>query len=272
MLPSGFQALNVGNGALCITCHNSRNGKKSDAVTLTSFSAPHTASQGDVLMGENAFFVQTPVRSPHAAIKNTCAACHMEASPPPAEFSYQGAGTNHSFKASPAICSQCHSAQLDAKAFQVGEEVKIARLATAMNTYLLSKVGTSFVIQDYTPHQFSGKEYDVRSNTITILKDNIASMEPTEPHGQQGFLFKFKTPVTFTYAPAGETPHTMTVTTAEVQLGNITTDGTKTVVAFTDVLVKAGWNYFLLHGDGSGGIHNPAFAEEVIDATLNALK
>jgi hypothetical protein len=32
-------------------------------------------------------------------------------------------------------------------------------------------------------------------------------------------------------------------------------------------VVKALWNYFLLHGDASGGMHNPEFVFEVIEAT-----
>ena len=37
-------------------------------------------------------------------------------------------------------------------------------------------------------------------------------------------------------------------------------------------IAKAGWNYFLLHGDGSGGIHNPTFTLNVLNASINALK
>ena len=272
MLPSGYKAENVGNGAMCITCHNTRNGAKSDAVLPTAYQAPHTAAQGDVLMGQNAYFVNTPMRSPHAAIKNTCTACHMEETPPPAQYSNQGAGTNHSFAATLTICSSCHTKALDGNAFILGEEEQIAKLGKAMSDTLLKRAGVQFFVQDYTPHAFAGKDYDVRSNAIQIQTSNIASVEPTEPHGQQGFLFTLKTPITVTYAPTGETPHTASVTILEVQLGNITTDGTKAVVAPSDPLVRVGWNYWLLHGDGSGGIHNPAFASEIISSSMNALK
>ena len=107
---------------------------------------------------------------------------------------------------------------------------------------------------------------------MEISKDNIAAVEPTEPHGQQGFIIKFKSPVTFTYKPAGEDPHTVSLTEAEVQLGGITIDGTKALIPTTDALVKVGWNYFLIHGDGSEGIHNPAFVNAVLDASIAALK
>jgi hypothetical protein len=105
-----------------IICHNSRNGgsgtdsflhQDGDPVfgSLTSYSGPHEANQGDVLMGYNAYFVGSGnYRSPHALITDTCANCHMEQTPPPVLLSYNLAGTNHAFKPSLAICSNCHTA------------------------------------------------------------------------------------------------------------------------------------------------------------------
>jgi len=272
LLPAGFQAKEVGKGALCITCHNTRNTLHNIDAPPTSYSAPHVAAQADVLMGENAYFVAVPQRSPHSYVKDTCVTCHMEASPPPAEFSYQQSGTNHSFAASTAICASCHSATFNATALEIGTEDKMHKLAQQMSTYLLSKMPATVTIKDYTPHDYVGKSYDVLSAALVISKDNIAALEPTEPHGQQGFIIKFKSTLTFTYTPAGETPHTMSLSEAEVRLGDITTDGTKALIPTTDALVKAGWNYFLIHGDGSEGIHNPAFVNAVIDASIAALK
>ena len=37
-------------------------------------------------------------------------------------------------------------------------------------------------------------------------------------------------------------------------------------------LVKAGWNYYLLEGDSSFGIHNPDFTNKVVEASIAALK
>ncbi|MFH1140631.1 MAG: carboxypeptidase-like regulatory domain-containing protein [Chloroflexota bacterium] len=271
MLPAGFKATAVGDGALCITCHNTRNLAHNNFNAPTAYSAPHQAAQGDVLMGENAYFVSESQRSAHSYIKDTCAYCHMVASPPPAESSYLG-GTNHGFEASTAICSQCHSATLDATALQAGIEAKLLKLGEKMGAYLLSKMSAQVHIKDYTPHTYQSKSYDVKSNDMTVDKANIVAVESVEPHGQQGFILKFKTPVTFTYAPTGEAVHTVSLAEAEVQLGDFTTDGTAKLVAFTDPLVKAGWNYFLIHGDASEGIHNPAFVNAVLDASIAALK
>ncbi|MBI2850470.1 MAG: carboxypeptidase regulatory-like domain-containing protein [Chloroflexi bacterium] len=272
LLPAGFQAKEVGKGALCITCHNTRNAVHNIDAPPTSYSAPHVAAQADVLMGENAYFVSVPQRSPHANIKDTCVTCHMEETPPPAEFSYQQSGTNHGFAASTTICSSCHSANFNAKALQVGTEDKLHKLGEAMSAYLLDKMPATVTVKDYTPHEVKGVSYDLASDAAQVSKDNIAALEPTEPHGQQGFIIKFKSPVTFTYKPAGESPHTVILSEAEVRLGDITTDGTSTVIALTDNLVKVGWNYFLIHGDGSEGVHNPAFINAVIDTSIAALR
>lgn len=271
LLPAGFQAKNVGKGALCITCHNTRNALHNDANPPTSYSAPHAAAQGDVLLGENAYFISIGQRSPHSYLKDTCVTCHMVETPPPAELSYKLSGTNHSFAASIGVCSSCHSATLDGKAFKASGEEKLHELGEKMSEYLLKKMPAQITIKDYTPHQYGGKSYDLKSDAATVSKDNIAAVEPTEPHGQQGFILKFKTPVTVTYRPAGEAPHSVSLTEAEVQLGDITTDGKTSLIPVSDVLVKVGWNYFLIHGDASGGIHNPAFTNEVLEASITAL-
>lgn len=130
LLPSGFQANGVGRGALCITCHNSRNGGVGTTATvhedadpnfgaLTAYSAPHEACQGDVLMGRNAYFFsssvtgedlalpgftpvpQTGKRSAHSFLPDTCVTCHLQKTPTDPTLGYppgvEGAGTNHTF-------------------------------------------------------------------------------------------------------------------------------------------------------------------------------
>lgn len=144
LLPGGFRAIGVGKGALCITCHNSRNGEGGGAPagtvnlhedgnaffgTLTSYSAPHEACQGDVLMGRNAYFVQG-VRSAHSNIPNTCTACHMESVAPPPELGYPTA-TNHTFEANLTICSKCHGS-FDGAGLQSAVAAELAALKASI--------------------------------------------------------------------------------------------------------------------------------------------
>ncbi|MEJ2254730.1 MAG: hypothetical protein P8Y75_10265, partial [Nitrospirota bacterium] len=99
----GFMATGVGRGATCMMCHNNRRGGYNTSMEGMAFGGniemndetPHHGPQGDVLMGENAFFVTVGARSPHSFITDTCTNCHMELTQPPAEFSYEGSGTNH---------------------------------------------------------------------------------------------------------------------------------------------------------------------------------
>lgn len=37
-------------------------------------------------------------------------------------------------------------------------------------------------------------------------------------------------------------------------------------------IAKAGWNFFLMGGDGSEGIQNPSFTFDVLEASIDALK
>lgn len=132
LLPAGFQANGVGKGALCITCHNSRNGGVAAQNTATlhedgdpnfgalaSYDAPHEACQGDVIMGRNAYFFSSPVagedltlpgfprtpqvgqRSRHSFLADVCVTCHVQRTPTDPTLGYPpgvaGAGTNHTF-------------------------------------------------------------------------------------------------------------------------------------------------------------------------------
>ncbi|MBI5511124.1 MAG: carboxypeptidase regulatory-like domain-containing protein [Deltaproteobacteria bacterium] len=144
MLPSGFAAVNVGRGALCITCHNSRFGALvGDAIGLNPSSyenTPHAACQGDAFMGYNAYFVDTGMRSAHANIGDTCVNCHMERTKPPAEFSYNGAGTNHAFAASLDICADCHGPGFDGEGLAAQFALGLEDLGTLYASIVKSRI------------------------------------------------------------------------------------------------------------------------------------
>lgn len=272
LLPSGYAAEGVGKGALCITCHNTRNGlHNSDpsgnylpSKSSSPYRAPHTAAQGDVLMSQNAYFVPVGARSGHSFIADTCVTCHMVLSPPPSDLSLPGNGTNHQFNASLSICTDCHG-EFDGGTLQATVETTLENLAAAMQNYLMQKItaaGTITIIDQTS---------DV-SDPIAVPSSNIASVgAPTEVHGQQGFIVLFNTPVTFNY-PNATPPHTSTLTQATVRLADFRgSDGQTALIATTDPLIQAGWNYYLIHSDGSKGVHNPSFVIDALNAAINAL-
>ena len=267
VLPSGFKATDVGKGAICITCHNTRNGVHDDSFPVTSYQAPHSAGQGDVLMGENAYFVPTE-RSVHSYLQDTCVTCHLVESPPPPDYSLPGNSTNHGFTASIEICSDCHAKTMDGKALQAGVQGRLSDLSAQMGAYLLKKLPNQITIKGVTPGDTTG-------DATVIDKSNISSidMPAGSIHGQQGYTLHFKAAVNMSYTPAAAgAKQTASLSEVEVQLGNITSDGTKAVIDPTDPLVKVGWNYLLVIQEGSFGVHNPTFVSDVIGASAAAIK
>ncbi|MFI5395593.1 MAG: hypothetical protein ACHQ9S_08670 [Candidatus Binatia bacterium] len=266
VLPSGYEADGVGKGALCITCHNTRNGlHNSNGYTpdknSSPYRAPHTPSQGDVLMGENAYFVSVGQRSKHSFLADTCVTCHVVLSPPPPQFSLPGNGTNHTFKASLSICTDCHG-DFDGGTLQDSVVAELGNLATAMESYLMAKInaaGATITVIDSTTDT---------SDKTAVQTTNIASVgPPAEVHGQQGFTVTFKTPVTFNYS-AATPPYQKAQTTITVRLADfLGSDGTTALIPTTDTLIKAGWNYDLINGDKSKGVHNPSFVFEVLNSS-----
>jgi hypothetical protein len=45
----------------------------------------------------------------------------------------------------------------------------------------------------------------------------------------------------------------------------------KPIIPATDILVKVGWNFFLVTGDSSDGIHNPAWVNDLLNNSIEAL-
>ena len=269
LLPGGFMANGVGRGAVCITCHNSRNGERTSgggnptlhedgdtnfgtntAYTTVSvgsyagehvaYAAPHEAAQGDVLMGRNAYFV-TGLRSRHSFIADTCTTCHMELTPPPAELSYNLAGTNHSFKASKTICTQCHGTY-DGGTIQDAFDTKLAELATEI------------------------------TKAVYKVKNGKTATPPAAFVLSFGRQFRYSTNGGATYANVGSSYSSTTGARTTGYLTDVTAGGTVAVDGYNAVIAKANWNYSLVSADSSKGIHNPSFTFGGLDQTISQLK
>jgi len=259
LLPSGFMATGVGRGAVCIVCHNSRNGERNDTAMPTADDrAPHTAAQGDVLMGKNSYFVSGE-RSPHSLIADTCTTCHMELTPPPAALSYNLSGTNHTFAASLNICTECHGTFDGGSLTDVVGELE-EELKTAIETAVMSEMNDILTTTDIV--LFAGETDEATIATGSTVSD----VDFAESHGRLAISF------TVTDAADVATEYTHVRLGSDTQIGA----GPDSFITSANgqVIAKAGWNFFLIEGDGSKGIHNPGFAMEVLEttiATLNAL-
>ncbi len=237
-----------------MTCHNSRNSERNDAaMPVTDDRVPHTASQTDVLMGENAYFVKVGQRSPHSLIEDTCTKCHMVLSPPPAEFSRQGAGTNHGFEASSEICSSCHGAftggTLDDAVHGGLEELKAAIEAAIIKEIVAqTSAGSAVTLKGMGPDE---------SDVNITDGSSVTAVEFNETHGRLAMNITVDGVVY---------EHVRLARDTEVASGTLIDSDAGQLIA------KAGWNYFLIEGDGSEGVHNPSFTLEVISASTDALK
>jgi len=241
VLPAGFRAVGVGAGAQCMTCHNSRNGAVAwNLPDPRRYSAPHTASQADVIMGKNAFFVPPAEAtiSPHATfIGDSCVTCHVRFNK-----------TSHSFKASEDVCSRCHGADVTAERVQGGVETQLHEVESAIVAKILARKATIARIRDWNP------KTDAYTNNVAVNGAQITEMHLTEIHGQIGVRF----------TAAGREYYS--------QIGSVMDASGRPVIATADPIIRAAWNFFLIEGDDSFGIHNPRFARTVLLTTLDALK
>jgi hypothetical protein len=89
-LPEGTTVTDVGKGALCMTCHHSRNGSATNNVAKYKLNqptwaggvsfGPHDSTAGDMVEGVNAitYGKDIPSGSHSAVIPDVCVGCHMQ--------------------------------------------------------------------------------------------------------------------------------------------------------------------------------------------------
>ncbi len=256
-LLGGFTAYGMGKGAMCIVCHNTRRGEANDVITSTPDRAPHGGAQGDVLMGENAFFVTSGVRGPHSLITNTCTTCHIKLTPPPADLSYQLGGTNHTFEANTSICSDCHGL-FDANSLMALTQSRLAALQVEIQTAIEKEI--RFHTDNGRSVRITG-DVGGTATTIDITGTSVInSIELLDSHGRSA----------------------MNIDVDGVVYGGVQLNGGTQIIAggspdgrllsnsysnAEDILAKSCWNFFVMHNDSSSGIHNPGWVTEIIAAT-----
>lgn len=257
-LIAGFQVFGAGRGAICMTCHNSRRGLRNDEVfaaeylgTSESVRAPHGSAQTDVLMGENAYLVNTGIRGSHSLVADTCVMCHMESTPPPDILSYNQSGTNHTFFAAPDICGECHGEVFNANALQSIVEAVLGDLKQRVENRILA------VLEEQIA---AGNTLDLNGVELTTT-DSIAGLDFGESRGQQA--------VTLIFDDDSEVGP-VRLSTIDIVRPEPMAPVPFYIVAGEDLL-KAGWNYNLVNNDGSRGVHNPSFVLEVLDASRDAV-
>lgn len=260
MLPAGFQAIGVGRGAICMTCHNSRNGAHNDVDTPeVDDRAPHYSTQADVLMGENAYFVPVGQRSQHAFIADTCTTCHNVLTPPPEDLSYQGSGTNHTFEADKAICTECHGA-FDGGTMYAVVETGLEELKAAIEQALIAEISAQTSAGNTVTLIGMGED---EADVDITAGSMVSAVELAHSHGRIAMNITIGSKA-IEHARIGS--DTMIKDADGNEVGTLVDSPAGQLIA------KASWNYLLLHDDGSLGAHNPSFVMDVVGASMDALK
>ncbi|MHC4991013.1 MAG: carboxypeptidase-like regulatory domain-containing protein, partial [Planctomycetota bacterium] len=256
-LIAGFTVYGAGRGAICMTCHNSRRGLRNDStfeefyLTAEAARAPHGSAQTDLLMGQNAYLVTTGVPGAHSFLTDSCVQCHMEQTLPPDDLSYNNGGTNHTFYASNTICTNCHTG-LDGPTVQAGVESTLHVLQDAVEDGLLA------LIDEQTS---MGNIIDLDGEMQITSAAEISEIVFGEYRGRQSMT------ITFTdMSTVG--PYRMSdVAVLDPMMAFI-----GDFYDFADPsLIKAGWNWGLVHNDGSLGAHNPTYAYTVLSNSISAI-
>jgi cytochrome c553 len=247
MLPSGFAVTAVGDGALCMTCHNTRNGRVQwDAADPKRYTGPHEAAQADMIVAKNFFFINdTGDRtSPHAKFTNgSCTTCHMSLNE--SEFS-------HSVKPPEQACQSCHGKDMNKEFVGRPTRYLLGQVKAALQKKLLESLTNLKVLKSHD--DASDKDTDLMLNGRTIVSlEDIYTI-----HGQLAFKVKLsdESLVSCQISEFRDAP---------------APDG-KQIIATANVVVRAAWNYMMVVYDKSGGVHNPSFSREALLATIVALK
>jgi len=255
-LIAGFTATDVGRGAICMTCHNTRRGLRNDDnfddvyMTSEAARAPHGGAQADVIMGQNAYLVEVGIRGKHSNLEDTCVDCHMEATPPPPDLSYNLGGTNHTFFARNDICGECHG-------FESGEEFQAGFDAEMDDLQALIEEGLYNLMSDQID---AGGSIDLDGDaTITDIAD-VSAIEFGEARGRQAMTVVFGNGEAFG-------PTRMT----DIEVLPATGSAFPLYDAADPILIKSGWNWNLFHNDGSHGVHNPSFAKGTVETSATEI-
>ena len=307
-LMNGLAVSAVGAGATCMVCHNSRptysevddfSVAKNGLTAASSIVTPHNGTQTDVLYGANAYFMPKATPSPHLAVADTCAGCHLI---PTAAQKAAGVTTNHSFITDLTICSTCHSAAFEGATLQAQTAAQLAQLDQA----IFGAIGTLFggagtynttvrdaATLDYlcVPGADAGTPsvYFPLSTTPATYAPFAQTAGPpvhTSPWRNLGSVL-----VTFEINPFASIPGLaecgstsgpvlpgvtyaggpVVLSISAAQAGSTHSSKNLPIVSAVSITGKSIYNEALLNNDLSLGIHNLPFTQALITSTLSQL-
>jgi hypothetical protein len=288
-LPNGLEGIQgAGSGAICMACHNTRNGLvassaypssnavlRSDAATgaVQNASEPHAPGQTDVLYGVSAYFVSGPMPSAHLAVADTCVGCHMKLHPEEVETE----GTNHTFEADSTICASCHSDLVTGDALAASIDNLIVTLEGKIIAKAQADIAAGITANTTLKVTPVDERDDCTASAAATIDAAPASIELITTHGNMALLLHFAAPVTATFPSscAGSAQYGTSRNLDEfvVALTNVKTPAATPAQLWANghAIYKAFWNYLLIEDEGSHGVHNPSFAKAALNGAINAL-
>jgi len=253
-LVPGLGARSVGPAALCMTCHNSR--RAFDAVGQA---APHAPSQTNVLLAKTANLLGGGAypSSVHAGVPKLCVGCHMAPTPALGTDGHNLVG-GHSFAmrngsiTNTGACTTCHGGletfdrtaygDYDGDGFLEGVQTEVTGLAGLVQEQLTAQAASLWPVETEGPSpavvSFHGR--------IRILKHYVDGV--SSPACNPGVAQEW--PETCFAFAAGAIPQATGAQSA---------------------FLETAWNYFLIEGDRSRGVHNVAFTVSVLQRSYQAL-
>jgi hypothetical protein len=205
-------------------------------------------------MGQNLYLVDVGQRANHSLTSNvqdTCVTCHMEATPPPPDLSYNQGGTNHTFYASPGICQSCHPG-LDAADFQGPVEERMHELESAIESSFYNFFDAQIE---------AGNTIDVDGDAMISDVLDIAEIQLSEARGRQALIITF-------------TDSTVVGPTSVASIDVVPPSGEPYEIysVINPLLIKSFWNLLMLEADGSRGVHNPSLVFQVLQRSIDGLE
>jgi hypothetical protein len=175
----------------------------------------------------------------------------------------------------PALCANCHGAVVDGEGIQASVEADLTALATKMGAAARTKIngvagGTvNLVAYDDASGLFSSSKSLL---AISVTTNPVTGVTLEEVHGQVALVITWTNPVSVQLVDGSGNPAgaPKSLQSFAVQLGSLK-DGQATpqpLYALTGNFIRAGWNYFLVEGDQSLGLHNPSFVQSVLTNTI----
>jgi hypothetical protein len=232
-MPDGTVITNAGEGAVCLECHQNRNGSAATQLVNYPIGQPtwfggssfgaHDNPQGDMIEGVNAntYGQSIPSSAHRNTVSNLCVGCHMQAlsSTDPGLYQAGGHTFNMTYNVTNSgvvttvdkvdVCAQCHG--------------KIPSF--------------DFPVQDYNGDGvIQGVQTEIQS-----LMDKLSTLLPNS--------------------------------TYQANSNSYVADGlVKTSVSFKTnwpaKFLKAGYNWQFVSMDGSKGVHNAPFASGILKASI----